>query len=280
MLTISACQHDFPVGAATANAARVIELAREQLAAGADLVAFPEMTLAGYPPEDLVLRKGFIAACQKGLQTILDASIDGDLLVGLPLAENGELYNALVWIRDGSVVGIKRKEALPNYAVFDEKRYFAASEQPLVVECKGVHCGVLVCEDLWLPEPVDRCVKAGAEMLIVANASPFHEEKAERRRHIFAARAAEHGLPVCYVNLVGGQDELVFDGASCVTDSGGSIVDSLPAFADRCGRFVFESGQFRKAQTPQPPGANTTTTDTMTSTNVTDDGPEPRPSQQ
>ena len=254
MLTIAACQMDFPVGAAAANAVKVIDTARQQLEDGADLVVFPEMTLAGYPPEDLVLRQGFISACQKALQAILDARLKGNILVGLPLSESGELYNALVWIRDGKVIGIKRKEALPNYAVFDEKRYFASTKDPLVIECNGVRCGVLVCEDLWLPEPVERCAKAGAELLIVANASPFHEEKAERRQKIFSARAAEHGLPICYVNLIGGQDELVFDGASCVTDSHGQVVESLPEFSDECAQFVFDSGQFIvPSMTPRQP---------------------------
>jgi NAD+ synthase (glutamine-hydrolysing) len=221
MLTLALAQHDFLVGDLRGNLRKALRLIGEARAAGARLLLFPEMALTGYPPEDLLLRPGFLDQCEEALAELVAAVKGIDVVVGHPWRENGQRFNALSWVRDGRVVGRYAKQLLPNYLVFDEQRYFSAGSQPLVVELGNVRVAAIICEDAWEPGPVEQARRAGADLLLVANASPYHDEKLAARREVLTARHAESGLPIAYCNLTGGQDELVFDGRSMLVDAGG-----------------------------------------------------------
>jgi NAD+ synthase (glutamine-hydrolysing) len=221
------------VGDLACNARRVIaaaERSRDEL--GADLVVFPELTLSGYPPEDLLLRPGFQLRALEALEQVRRAVRGIDVVLGLPHHTRDGLFNTAVWLRDGEVIGRYHKQHLPNYSVFDEKRYFAVGDAPCVVEIKGVAVGVTVCEDIWSPAPAAQAAAAGARLLVNINASPFHLGKGREREAAVRQRVAESGLPTVYVNLVGGQDELVFDGESFVMDAAGQVTQRAPAFVE------------------------------------------------
>jgi NAD+ synthase (glutamine-hydrolysing) len=231
-LRFALAQFDFPVGAVAHNGARVRELlAQARDAHGAQLVAFPELTLAGYPPEDLLLRPSFLAACERELAAVAAASRGVAAYVGHPQAL-GEVYNAASLLADGGVVLTARKQALPNYTVFDEKRYFRPGHDSAVSDLAGVRIGWLVCEDIWEPEPAARAAAHGAELLVVINASPFDVAKAALREELLVRRARENSVAIAYLNLVGGQDDLVFDGGSLLVEPDGRIAARAPAFVD------------------------------------------------
>ena len=232
-MRIAMAQFDFPVGAIAANAERVVELAAEARDAhGARVVMFPELCISGYLAEDLFLRPSFVAQCAAAVDD-LAARITGiDALVGHPIVEGERTCNALSWIRDGRVIARYRKQALPNYTVFDEKRYFDPGRESLVVEVDGVRLGALICEDLWEDGPSDRATKAGAQALLVLNASPFDPRNRARRFALVSERARDHGVPLLYVNTVGGQDDLVFDGASCAADARGTLLGPAASLRD------------------------------------------------
>ncbi|HET6565323.1 MAG TPA: NAD+ synthase [Xanthomonadales bacterium] len=214
MIRLALAQHDFLVGDVEGNLAKAQALIQQAVAQSVDLVIFPEMALSGYPAEDLLLRPGFQRACKKAVQQ-LAASVHGiDVLIGHPWEESGKRYNSASWIRDGRVIGQYHKQCLPNYAVFDERRYFSAGSKPLVVELKGCHMGVIICEDAWEGSPAIQARDAGAELLLILNASPYRDDKLAARERLLEQRHADTGLPMVYCNLVGGQDELVFDGRS------------------------------------------------------------------
>jgi len=228
MLTIALAQNDFQVGHITGNRDRIIALihdARDRL--GADLLVLPELSLTGYPPEDLVLRPGFMRRSEQALAEIASEVRGIDVLVGHPRAECERRYNSISWLRNGRALGCYDKWDLPNYAVFDERRYFVPGERPLVVEIAGVRVGVMICEDAWTPEASRAAAEAGAQLLISANASPYYRRKHEDRAAVLAARHGETGLPFIYLNCIGGQDELVFDGHSLAIDAQGRL--SQPA---------------------------------------------------
>jgi NAD+ synthase len=208
--------------------------ARDQAAAlGADVVAFPELFIAGYPPEDLVLRPAFQAACRVAVEALARESKNGPaLLVGTPWVEDGKLYNAYVLASGGMIEAVRFKADLPNYGVFDEKRVFAPGPMPGPVNFRGVRLGVPICEDIWGEEVVECLAETGAEILLVPNGSPYWGDKDDVRLNMAVARVAEHGLPLIYLNQVGGQDELVFDGASFVVDGDYSLKAQLPAFTE------------------------------------------------
>jgi len=231
LLNLALAQFDFAVGAVARNATRVRELMAQARAAGADLVAFPELTLAGYPPEDLLLRPSFLAACERELGDLATQARGIAAFVGHPHSL-GEVYNAASLLRDGAVELTYHKQALPNYTVFDEKRYFRPGERSAVVEIRGVRVGLLVCEDVWEAEPSAAAAAAGAELLLVINASPFDLAKAAQREDLLARRAREHGVGIAYVNLVGGQDDLVFDGGSLLLDADGRVAARAPNCVD------------------------------------------------
>jgi NAD+ synthase (glutamine-hydrolysing) len=228
MLTIALAQQDFLVGDIRGNLDKALQLIEEARAAGADLLLFPEMALTGYPPEDLLLRPGFLHQSEEALAELIAAVTGIDVVIGHPWRDQGRRFNAVTWARDGRVLGRYAKQLLPNYLVFDEQRYFSAGSEPLVVELAGVRIGAVICEDAWEPGPAEQARKAGAELLLVANASPYRDDKLAARREMLAARHAENGLPVAYCNLTGGQDELVFDGRSMLMDAAGRFGPTGP----------------------------------------------------
>lgn len=230
-LRLALAQHDFPVGAVAANAAKVGDLIAQARTGGAALVAFPELTLSGYPPEDLLLRPSFLAACDNELVALAAATHGIAALVGHPHSE-GEVFNAASLLRDGRVECTAHKQALPNYGVFDDKRYFRPGHESVTAVIDGVTVGLLICEDVWQPEPVAQAAAAGAELVVVINASPWDEAKQVEREAVLQARARETGCAIAYLNLVGGQDEVVYDGGSLLVNGDGSIAARAPAFVD------------------------------------------------
>lgn len=229
MITIALIQDDFRVGHITGNRDRILERIRQARDEhGADLVVFPELALTGYPPEDLVLRPGFMRRSEQALTEIAREISGIDVILGHPRAEGDKRFNSASWIRDGEVIGVYDKWDLPNYAVFDERRYFVPGHAPLVREVAGAAIGLLICEDTWAPEAAAAARDAGAQLLISINASPYFRRKHEDRAAILADRHAETGLPLIYMNCVGGQDELVFDGHSIAIDGDGVISPPAP----------------------------------------------------
>jgi NAD+ synthase (glutamine-hydrolysing) len=232
-LRIVMAQVNLLVGAIQANTDRVLQVAREAVEQHkADLVAFPELTLTSYPPEDLLLRPSIKNRVERALQRILDARLDIYLVVGYPLKEDDRLYNALSVIKNGQLLATYRKQHLPNYQVFDERRYFDAGDQPCVIDINGVPAGFTICEDMWQDGPTRQAREAGARLMININASPYHLNKVRERQELLEYRTRIGNMPIVYTNLVGGQDELVFDGASMVVDADGECRMLAPAFVE------------------------------------------------
>lgn len=235
-LRIALAQFDFPVGAVAQNAARIGQLIAEARDAhDADLVLFPELALSGYPPEDLLLRPSFLAECEQALRRVAAAAEGIVAVVGWPQSAGSVVYNAASVLRDGEVTATYRKRELPNYAVFDERRYFDVDPDggPCVFQVKDVPIGVLICEDLWFAEPLTDAVRAGAQLVLVPNASPFERDKHAQRDALLAQRVHETAAALAYLNLVGGQDALVFDGASVLADGDGLVHPAARAFEER-----------------------------------------------
>ncbi|MFP4155462.1 MAG: NAD+ synthase [Halothiobacillaceae bacterium] len=234
-LRIALAQINIHVGDCQRNADRVIEHARQARdTLNADLVVFPELTLTGYPPEDLLLRDDFLAGCDRAVRRIAEALPDVAVLVGAPEKLPAGLFNSAILIENGRVRARYRKQQLPNYGVFDEKRYFAAGDGAVVSRVRGVALGITICEDIWTPEAAGAAKAAGARLLLNLNASPYHRDKPEQREAVVADRVRETGLPVVYLNLVGGQDELVFDGCSFVRTPDGVCL-RLADFQEQVG---------------------------------------------
>ncbi|HUW52305.1 MAG TPA: NAD+ synthase [Rhodanobacter sp.] len=231
-LRLALAQFDFAVGAVAANAAKVRDLMAQARNGGAGLVAFPELSLSGYPPEDLLLRPSFLAACESELSALAAATSGIAALVGHPHSVGEVLYNAASLLREGRVEVTAHKQALPNYGVFDDKRYFQSGHGTVTATIDGVRVGLLICEDVWQPEPAAQAAAAGAQLIVVINASPWDDAKQARREAVLVARARETGCAIAYLNLVGGQDELVYDGASTLVNGDGSIAARAPAFVD------------------------------------------------
>jgi NAD+ synthase (glutamine-hydrolysing) len=230
-LRLALAQFDFPVGAVAANAARAGDLIARARSDGAALVMFPELTLSGYPAEDLLLRPSFLAACSSELGALAATTHGIAAMVGHPHSE-GEVFNAASLLRNGLVECTAHKQALPNYGVFDDKRYFRPGHGSVTAVIEGVIVGLLICEDVWVPEPAARAAAAGAELLLVINASPWDDGKQAEREAVLVARARETGCAIAYLNLIGGQDEVVYDGASLLVNGDGSIAARAPAFVD------------------------------------------------
>jgi NAD+ synthase (glutamine-hydrolysing) len=251
------------VGDAAGNVERVLESVGRARDASADLVLFPELVLSGYPPEDLLFHRGFKQDITRALRAVAEAADGIDILLGYPEylagSEDGGLFNAAAWCRAGQVVFTHRKHCLPNYGVFDEKRYFTPGTHFDFFEIKGVRCGVLICEDIWQPEPAQRLVELGAELLLVINASPFEQRKQRQREQLLSERARALAVPIVYLNLVGGQDELVFDGQSVVVDAAGEMRLRAPAFTECLASIEFERNESGELcvrpmdETPQAP---------------------------
>lgn len=242
-MRIAMAQFDFAVGAPRRNAERIAAIATEaRNVHGARLCLFPELAISGYLAEDLFLRPGYVAECAAALADLVPKIRGIDILVGYPLEERDRLANAGAWIRDGRIIATYRKQTLPNYTVFDEKRYFDAGNDSLVVELDGVRFGVLICEDIWDDGPSRRAVRDGAEALLVLNASPFDPTNRVRRFALLRERAQQHRIPIAYVNTVGGQDDLVFDGASTAVGADGTLVGPAASFEDGIVCVDFDTG--------------------------------------
>lgn len=220
------------VGAITQNTQLVKELTENCLASHEpDIVVFPELTITAYPPEDLLYREGFVEGAVKALDELLDLSYKTRIIVGVPLREDGKLYNAACLLWQGDKQFYKKRE-LPNYGVFDEKRYFTAGEDALVFECKGRDIGISICEDIWFSTSMQKASELGAQCMINLNASPYHETKQALRTNTLEKRIDENAIPIFYVNQIGGQDEIVFDGNSVVLDEHKNIVAQAPSFEE------------------------------------------------
>ena len=238
------------VGGNTDKIIAVLHQVRQ--AQSADLVVFPELAMCGYPPEDLLFHAGLKRQVAEGLERICNQSREIAVLVGYPEYADQRIYNSVALFAGGRQLANYRKCCLPNYSVFDEQRYFTPGGEPVVVEFRGFKLGLGICEDIWQPGLPARTCAAGADLLLVINGSPFEMGKQAQREAVITARAVETGRPLVYLNLVGGQDELVFDGGSCVADAAGRIVFRAPAFAaglhllrlrrERDGRVVPETG--------------------------------------
>ncbi|AVQ87184.1 NAD+ synthase [Plesiomonas shigelloides] len=232
-LTVALAQLNMLVGDIEGNAQKIITTTREQADAGADLVVFPELALTGYPPEDLLLRPDLMVRVNTQLDLIAQVSHKTAVLVGHPWPEDGKLYNALSVYAEGRLLTRYYKQKLPNYGVFDELRYFSAGDKNALLELNGVRLGLLICEDLWFDAPVDALHAAGAEVIVSINASPYDQEKPQVRQRLLEGHCRRTGLPLLYLNQIGGQDELVFDGCSKVFNAQGEMTHRLAAFAEQ-----------------------------------------------
>ena len=236
-MKIALAQMNCIVGDIAGNANKILDFANRAHQNGASLLITPELALCGYPPEDLLFRDDFNAACENALKHLCQSLPAITLLVGHPHSHDDKLYNAASVIENGKITVTYHKQILPNYSVFDEERYFEAGDMPLVFSHAETKFGVMICADGWEAVPAQKAKQAGAEFLLSLNASPYHMDKLETRYEVIAERARETGLPVIYTNLVGGQDELVFDGASFVLNNKGVVTQQLPSFED-CLSFV------------------------------------------
>ncbi len=239
-MKIALAQLDLVVGDLEGNAARILDAANRARAQGAQLLVTPELALSGYPPEDLLLRPGFNQACLATLRDLARQVSGITVVAGHPDLVGSHRYNAASVLRDGQIVATYHKHKLPNHTVFDEVRYFTPGTEACVFEVEGVRFGINICADIWEPEPAARAREAGAEVLLVLNASPYHMNKQASREEAVRRRAQETGMAIVYANLVGGQDELVFDGASFVMDAAGRLTHRFGFFEDMLALVTFQ----------------------------------------
>jgi NAD+ synthase (glutamine-hydrolysing) len=249
-LRLVLAQLNLLVGDVRGNLARVQHEAERARAAGADLILFPELALSGYPPEDLLFHRGFRRHIDAAQEELAASVPDIGVLLGCPEYVDHTIYNSAVLFGGGRILARHRKQRLPNYQVFDEKRYFTAGDDATVVEFRGFRLGLLICEDLWGPGPAEAAARAGAEILVLINASPYEIHKQRERERVARERVAETQLPVVYVNLCGAQDELVFDGNSFVMDATGQLVFRAPAHVEGTWTIEFERRDGRVRAVP------------------------------
>jgi NAD+ synthetase len=250
-LRVAIAQLNVTVGDVAGNARMILDAAREAQALGADVLLTPELALSGYPPEDLLLRPDFYRACEREVVALAKLAAL-PVVLGHPVQMGGKAYNAASMLEGGHVRASYYKHRLPNYEVFDEERYFASGTEPCVVDIKGVRCGLAICADVWSPGAAEAAHAAGSELLLTLNASPFHMNKQERRHQVLRERIAMIGQPVIYANMVGGQDELVFDGASFALDGSGRLTHQLPAFRAAIALVDYSDGQLLAGECAPP----------------------------
>lgn len=241
-LKIALAQINPVLGDLKANVELIAEAAREAWLCGADVLVTPELALCGYPPEDLLLRQDFFDACDRALDELVTRIDKVTLVVGHPECCAGQRFNSATVIGKGRRLGTYRKQHLPNTGVFDERRYFSSGNSPLVVNIHGVNCGIVICEDIWTPDSAALAREAGAELLLVLNASPYYLRKQFQRIEVAARRVKETGIPLVYVNMVGGQDELLFDGGSFALGRSGAVMLNHALFETGVPVVEYEGG--------------------------------------
>ncbi len=249
-MKIAVAQINTTVGDFAGNAARIRTAIDRARAEGASLVVAPELALAGYPPEDLLFRNDFCDQCEAELMSLAAYAPDLAVVVGHPHREGRVRYNAASLLRGGRIEAIYFKQKLPNYQVFDEKRYFETGAGACVFEVEGRRIALTICEDLWFPEPAAQAKAAGAQLLLSINASPYHRNKLAERYQVMGARVKETGLPLLYVHWVGGQDELVFDGASFGMNADGTLGYQAETFLEALDIVRFDGGVLEGAMAP------------------------------
>ena len=230
-LRVVMAQLNLMVGDIEGNTSLVLKNAERAISEfAADLIVFPELTLTAYPPEDLLLRPSLKLRIDRAIDAILQADLPIHIVLGFPESIDGKLFNALTVLEGGNRLATYHKQCLPNYQVFDERRYFHAGDKPCVLQIAGIRLGFTICEDMWEQDPFKQAGDAGADLMININASPYHIHKLEQRQALLKQRSIEGGFPIIYVNLVGGQDELVFDGASMAMSASGECHYLAPNF--------------------------------------------------
>lgn len=251
-LRIAMAQYDFPVGDLAGNAEKILALIEQAKLQKADLILFPELALSGYPPEDLLLRPSFLHDCEQALQYIAERVHGICVVLPSPRAIGSVVFNSASVIQDARIQASYHKQELPNYAVFDERRYFASDSDVCNFVVNGVSVGLIICEDLWFAEPIAQCVKAGAQLVLVPNASPFEHGKTAQRDALLKQRVLETKTAIAYLNAVGGQDEVVFDGSSVLADADGFIHANAECFSEHLLLADFEAttGKFCKIEWP------------------------------
>lgn len=249
-LKVCLAQIDLLVGDISGNTEKVLASAQHAVDEQADVVVFPELTLTGYPPEDLLLRPSLDTRIEEGLTAIKQASLDVYIVVGYPKRVDGKLYNMAGVFYNGQCQYEYAKQALPNYQVFDEKRYFSEGTHSGVTDIKGITCALSICEDIWQDSVMLEAKQNGAQCMLNLNASPFHIDKTQHRKVLLKARAQQGNMPIVYVNLIGGQDELVFDGGSMVVDATGELKGFSTSFQEShdCATLSFQDGVCKEIQ--------------------------------
>ncbi len=251
-MKIAIAQINCTVGDLSGNASRIIAAANQAKAQGATLLLTPELSLCGYPPEDLLLREGFYEACDKALVTLARHLPDITVVVGHPVSAGGQRFNAASVLQQGEIIATYHKHKLPNYSVFDEERYFTHGVDACVFEHEGIRFGLNICADVWHEMPAKLAKRAGAQVLLVLNASPYHFEKQLSRYDVVTERARENGMPVIYANLVGGQDELVFDGASFAISAEGELTHQLVSLEEALAIIELQNGKLVPGEIADP----------------------------
>ena len=241
-LRIAVAQINCTVGDLAGNARRIVEAARQARTSGAHLLVTPELALCGYPPEDLLLRPDFYRACARELESLAREIRGIAVVVGHPEEVGDRRYNAASLVQEGAVTATYRKHRLPNYEVFDEERYFDSGSKPCVCAIHGVRVGINICADVWEEGAADAARREGAELLVALNASPYHINKQQRRYEVLRERIEDTGVPVIYTNMVGGQDELVFDGASFALNRNGGLVYQAQSFVETIDILEYAGG--------------------------------------
>ncbi|MDP1682019.1 MAG: nitrilase-related carbon-nitrogen hydrolase, partial [Burkholderiales bacterium] len=252
-MKIALAQINCLVGDLEGNAAKILDYANRAKEQCATLLVTPELALTGYPPEDLLLRDGFLSRCLDTLHALAQQVSGIAVVVGHPDWVNDQRFNAASVLRDGKVIATYHKHKLPNHTVFDEVRYFTSGTEACVFEHEGVKIGITICADIWEEAPVWRAKEAGAQVLLALNASPYHMSKQTTRHEAIRERVRETGMPAIYTNLVGGQDELVFDGMSFAMNRDGELACQLTAFEEALGFVELSEQTFSQGEiVPEP----------------------------